>query len=199
MGHLGEDESAPGRGDTTADELLVVRCQLGEHAAFEELIARWHTPLWRYLRRLAGEDDAAADCIQEVWLRVWRGIAGLREGGRLRAWIFGIARRVVMDRLRAKYADVRMVPVDMTEMADVPETSAAAPHAETEEDIDLVHEELARMPFVEREVLVLFYLKELTLGELADVLAVPIGTIKSRLHRARGMLRERLATKGRLS
>lgn len=104
-----------------------------------------------------------------------------------------------MDRLRAKYANARTVSVDMTEMADVPEPSAAAPHAEGDEDSDLVHEELARMPLVEREVLVLFYLKELTLGELADVLAVPIGTIKSRLRRARGMLRERFATKGRLS
>jgi RNA polymerase sigma-70 factor (ECF subfamily) len=104
-----------------------------------------------------------------------------------------------MDRLRAKYADSRMVSVDMTEMADVPESWAAPPLAEADEDIDLVREALARMPLVEREVLVLFYLKELTLGELADVLAVPIGTIKSRLHRARGMLRERLATKEGLS
>lgn len=92
---LRDDGAAPRRRDTTADELLVIRCQLGEHDAFEELIARWHTPLWKYLRRVAGEDDAAADCIQDVWLRVWRGIAGLREGGRLRPWLFGIARRVV--------------------------------------------------------------------------------------------------------
>jgi RNA polymerase sigma factor (sigma-70 family) len=196
MARLRDDESAPVRGDTAADELLVVRCQLGEHAAFEELIARWHTPLWKYLRRLAGEDEAAADCVQEVWLRVWRGIARLRDGGRLRPWLFGIARRVAMDRLRAKYAGAWTVSVDI---ADVPEPSAAAPQAEADDDLELVHEELARMPFVEREVLVLFYLKELTLGELADVLAVPIGTIKSRLHRARVMLRARLATKGKLS
>jgi RNA polymerase sigma factor (sigma-70 family) len=173
-----------------ADELLVVRCQLGEHEAFEALIGRWHTPLWKYLRRVTGEDDAAADCVQEVWLRVWRGITKLRDGARLRAWLFGIARRVVMDRLRAKYADARLVSVDA---ADMPELAAASSDPGDDEDIDLVQDELARMPLVERDVLVLFYLKELTLGEMADVLGVPVGTVKSRLFRARGMLRERMA------
>lgn len=64
----------PGSADATAkkeDELLVVRCQLGERAAFEELIERWHPPLWGYLRRVAGNDDAARDVIQDVWVACW--------------------------------------------------------------------------------------------------------------------------------
>ena len=58
------------------DELLVVRCQLGERSAFEELTERWHLPLWKYVRRVAGNDDAASDAIQDVWLRVSGGSSG---------------------------------------------------------------------------------------------------------------------------
>jgi RNA polymerase sigma factor (sigma-70 family) len=190
MSASGDERPTACRADAADDELLVVRCQLGEPEAFEALIARWHTPLWKYLRRVTGEDEAAADSVQEVWLRVWRGIARLRDGGRLRAWLFGIARRVVMDRLRAKYADARTVSMDA---ADMPEPAAAASTDDDDgEDLEILHEELARMPLVEREVLVLFYLKELTLGEMADVLDIPVGTVKSRLFRARIILRERM-------
>jgi DNA-directed RNA polymerase specialized sigma24 family protein len=67
-----------------ADELLVVRCQLGEPDAFDALIERWHQALWLYIRRMTGRDDEAQDLLQEVWLRVIRGMARLRDGSRFR-------------------------------------------------------------------------------------------------------------------
>jgi Sigma-70 region 2 len=98
------------------DELLVIRCQLGERSAFNELIERWHQPIWRYLRRLAG-DDAVQDVAQDVWLRVLRGIGRLRDGSKLRPWLFGIARRALMDRLRNQYASQVDSDIDVTELA----------------------------------------------------------------------------------
>ena len=172
------------------DELLAIRCQLGEAAAFDELIARWHGPLWKYLRRLTGDDDAAAESVQDVWLRVLRGIPRLRDGSRLRAWIFGIARRVVMDRLRDKYAEPTLVPVDELDL-EGPESSN-----ELERDLGLLQDELARLPVTERDALALFYLKELTQTEMSEVLGIPIGTVKSRLFRARNILRSQLESKG---
>lgn len=167
-------------------ELLAVRCQLGEREALDALVARWHLPLWKYARRVTGTDDAASDAIQEAWLRVLRGLPGLREPARLRPWIFGIARRVLMDRLRAQYAAPAIADVDdLAELAD-------PRGGQGDLDLDLLHGELASMPVLEREVLVLFYLDELSLAELADVLAIPLGTAKSRLFRARRILRERL-------
>jgi RNA polymerase sigma-70 factor (ECF subfamily) len=65
-----------------------------------------------------------------------------------------------------------------------------------EEESRLVHEELARLPVVERDVLALFYLQELSLDELSQVLDIPVGTVKSRLFRARRLLRARLVEKG---
>jgi DNA-directed RNA polymerase specialized sigma24 family protein len=79
--------------DPRADELLAIRCQLGERDAFDALIARWYEPLWRYLRTLANSSEVADDLAQDTWLRVLRSIASLRDASRLRPWIFGIARR----------------------------------------------------------------------------------------------------------
>lgn len=174
------DESSPRR---ASDELLVVRCQLGEAEAFDALIARWHGPLWRYIQRMAGRDDVAQDLLQEVWIGAIRGIGRLRDGARLRGWLFGIARRVIMDRLRRQYAAPDVGDVE-------PEDLTAPPDAiDNEADLAALERALDALPHVEREVLTLFYLRDLSIVELADALGVPVGTVKSRLFRARRLLR----------
>lgn len=174
--------------ESLADELLVVRCQLGERDAFDALVLRWHGPVWAYVHRLLSDDSVAADVTQDVWLRVVRGIARVREPQKLRAWLFGIARRAVMDHLRMRYAVCNEVGLDVSQLPDLSGDEAG----NVEPDLARLDEALYALPVVEREVLVLFYLKELSLLELADVLAVPVGTVKSRLHRARQLLRHRL-------
>ena len=185
------DDRDPDRDRIAAeDELLAVRCQLGEPPAFEQLVDRWHPPLWRYLRRLTGDDDTAAETLQDVWLRVLRGIARLREPARLRAWLFGIARRAVMDRLRERYAAPEIAAADLDDVA--------APEADEDDtggELALLQRELSRLPLLEREALTLFYLRELSLAEIAAVLGVPVGTVKSRLFRARRLLREQMQGK----
>ena len=91
------------------DEWIAVRCQLGEREAFDELIQRWHGPIWQYVRSLTDE-DAEQDINQDIWLRVLRGIGGLRDPAKLRPWLFGIAHRTWIDTLRKKY---RIVVADM--------------------------------------------------------------------------------------
>lgn len=173
--------------EAARQELLVVRCQLGEREAFDELAERWHLPIWRYVRRLLGRDEEAEEVAQEVWLRILRGILALQEPGRLPAWIFTIARRTVMDRLRVRYAEAPLVPLEElgTEEPDLGWMD--------EEVLECALLELSPM---EREVLVLFHLRELTLREVAEVLGVPSGTVKSRLSRARLALEQRLRAKG---
>jgi RNA polymerase sigma factor (sigma-70 family) len=169
-----------------SDELLAVRCQLGDPAALDALIARWHPPLWSYIRRVTGDPDAAADAVQDAWVRILRGLPRLREPARLRAWLFGIARRVLMDRFRTLYGTPAAADVDPADLAEPDDRREAALAAEE------LHAALDALPVVEREVLALFYLEELSLNELADVLAIPVGTVKSRLFRARRALRARL-------
>lgn len=151
---------------------------------------RWHEPLWHYLQRLTGDDDSAADTLQDCWLRVMRALPRLRDPARLRPWLFGIARRAAMDRLRHQYAQRIDDTVDPDAFAAIDELDAR------DDDLALMHEELARMPIIEREVLVLFYLHELSLAQLAELLDVPVGTVKSRLFRARQLLRHLLTDKG---
>ncbi|KRC81644.1 RNA polymerase sigma factor [Sphingomonas sp. Root241] len=162
------------------DELLVTRCQLGERRAFDELAVRWAASVAGYARHVSEDGDAAAELTQDIWLRVLRGIDRLHDPARFRSWLFGIAHRAFIDTLRSRYRAF-------------PSTADDADHLAEDEPPDHDHEAmergLARLPPVEREVLSLFYLQELTIEETAGALSVPSGTIKSRLHRARRLLR----------
>lgn len=170
-------------------ELLAVRCQLGEPAAFERLVERFHEPLWRYVRGATGDPEVAEEVLQEGWLRVLRGIGRLRDPARLTPWIFSIVRRSFVDRLRERYAAAGVEPLDE-------EPAAPADEALSREDFERLHAALEVLPAPDRETTSLFYLHELDLREVAEVLGVPEGTVKSRLHRARRLLRERLDPKG---
>jgi RNA polymerase sigma-70 factor (ECF subfamily) len=170
-----------------ADELLALRCQLGERAAFDELIRRWSEPLRRHALRVTGNEDAANELVQDIWLRVVQGIGRLRECAKFRAWLFGIAHRSLMDRFRQRYAAPRI-----DSQADLEAVALDTPEDDREEARRLIARGLSRLPLAEREVLTLFHLEELTLVEVAAALAVPVGTVKSRLFRARTMLRQKL-------
>lgn len=173
---------------SSEDELLAIRCQLGERAAFDDLIAQWHGPLWGFIRRLVTQDDTAQEVVQDVWLRVLRGISRLRDPRKLRAWLFGIARRAVMDRLRQQYADARSVEVDADEIV--------AESGDTIDDLVALDRALEQLPLLEREVITLFYFQELSLSDIAEALKIPVGTVKSRLFRGRRLLRQRLTAEG---
>jgi RNA polymerase sigma factor (sigma-70 family) len=172
--------------DSRVDALLAVRCQLGERVAFDELISRWHEPLWRYLRHLSSSDDVARDLAQDVWIRVFRGIARLRDPAKLRSWLFGVARNVAMDQLRSQYSQMPRAEVDLDSIA------ADVPDVNLEEEFTTLEQGLESLPIVEREALTLFYLRELSLEEIANLIELPVGTVKSRLFRARQMLRRAL-------
>ncbi|MCY9783161.1 sigma-70 family RNA polymerase sigma factor [Nocardiopsis sp. EMB25] len=177
-------------GDARRDGLLVVRCQLGERDAFRELVRAWHAPLWRYVRGMVGSTHLADDLVQEVWVAVLRGLPRLRESERFAPWLFTIARRAIADHLRRSY--------------QAAETSVAEAEALAVDDDPLdgvlttmqIEAGLYGLPPLEREVLVLFHLQDLLLTSCAEVLGVPPGTVKSRLHRARRMLRAVLVERG---
>lgn len=169
-----------------ADQLLIVRCQLGERAAFDDLIRRWSGSLHRYALKLSNDPELADDLTQEVWLRALQGLGRLRDAAQFRAWLFGIAHRTFMDRLRSRYA----MPVDT---GIVLEELATTDTIGDDEDLDrALAIGMALLPIVEREVLTLFYLEELSMADIAAALGIPVGTVKSRLFRARTLLRKHI-------
>jgi RNA polymerase sigma-70 factor (ECF subfamily) len=168
---------------TRADALLAVRCQLGEREAFDELIRRWADPLRRYVFRVAGNAELADELVQDIWLRVLHGIGRLQDPDKFRPWLFGIAHRRMMDQLRERYAS----PIDAHATAE--DIAVEATLADRELEARELGRGLQRLPAAERDLLSLFYLEELSLNDVASVLAVPVGTVKSRLFRARNLLR----------
>jgi len=167
-----------------SDELLAIRCQLGERDAFDELIERYADRLRGYVRRFSNQASETDDLVQDIWLRVLRALPGLREPARLRAWIFSIAHRVIVDRLRSRYAE----PVAASADELVDQTDVQVDHLQR----DQIERGLATLAPPEREAMVLFYLEQMPQFEIADVLCVPLGTVKSRLHRARLQIRAAL-------
>jgi RNA polymerase sigma factor (sigma-70 family) len=171
------------------DALLVIGAQLGDRRSLAELVGLWHDPVWRYVRRMLDRPGVADDVSQEVWASVLKALPGLRQPERFAPWLFTIARRSVMDRLKQSYNP-----------EDLPESDRAVDdHVAAVLDRAQVVEGLAGLPVREREVLILFYLQDLALQDCAHVLEVPVGTVKSRLSRARQLLRDRLADRGYLS
>ncbi|MFF7216130.1 RNA polymerase sigma factor [Streptomyces sp. NPDC008238] len=177
-------------GDGRRDGLLVVRCQLGEREAFLELVRLWHDPLWRYVRGMVGSAHLADDLVQEAWVAVVRGLPRLREPERFAPWLFTIARRAVADHLRQVY---RASEVPMEEPGTGVDDDERLGDVLTRMQVEAG---LSGLPPLEREVLILFHLQDLPLAACAEVLGVPPGTVKSRLHRARRMLRSVLAERG---
>ena len=170
-----------------ADTLLAIRCLLGEPEAFEALARRWAAPLFRYLRGWARDTDEADELVQDVWLRVLRGLPGLRDPYRFRQWLFGIAHRTAMDRLRWRQRTPQTRNMeDADHLAAIDEREA---NADRETILHALERALDQLSLIERQTLTLFYFEEIPIAEIAQIQNVPVGTVKSRLFRGRAQLR----------
>ena len=170
----------------TSDEVLVLRAQLGEREALTELIERWHGPVWRFLHHATLDREVADDLAQDVWLAALRSLAGLRQPDRFRPWLFTIARRTVTDRLRGRYRRPPPEPLghDLTDLGD----TDAGGFVDRIVDRDLVAGRIAELEPRDRHAVSLHYLADFSVADTAEILGVPVGTVKSRLARARRLL-----------
>ena len=179
----------PQHSESLEQELLAIKCQLGELAAFGELVAQWHGPLWQYIRRMVDGNDLADELLQETWLRILRGIVNLREPSSLVAWMFGIAHRVLMNRFREKYRQSRFIEDSTCELSV---NDPNADRIDLQDEVRDMLQKLECLPMQQRELLTLYYLKTISIDQLAQVLGIPAGTVKSRLYNARNLLRQQI-------
>lgn len=170
--------------DSLQDDLLVLRCQQGDVAGFDTLVRRWQQPLLNYAYRLTGDWAAAQDAVQETWMVVISGLVTLKDVTRFRTWLFRIASHKCQDYWRRNRSSQRFAEA-LQKQSDAAVT-ATPPNAERT-DIDAAFRRLAPES---RNVLALMYLEDFSVGEIADVLSLPEGTVKSRLFHARQQLRK---------
>jgi RNA polymerase sigma-70 factor (ECF subfamily) len=171
--------------DAIYQELLVLRCQRGDAAALEELVRTWEKRLHYFIRQFVKNEQDAWDILQQTWLRVLRGIPSLKDPQRLTPWLYQIARNTTFNhaRLQAAYRAGLEEHPD-TDWADEDEAVFEFDHA------DEVHHALERLSLPHREVLTLFFLEDLPIAAIADIVGAQPGTVKSRLHYARLALRK---------
>jgi RNA polymerase sigma factor (sigma-70 family) len=172
----------PEQNEQLVDELLVMECQDGSAKALEALVARWQERLWRYAYRLTGSTEGAWEVTQESWLGVIRGLTRLNDPARFRPWIYRIVTHKARDWI-ARSAKMRRPQTETR--AEEPTPSAR----ESQETADELQSILARLPEESRSLLTLHYLEGLPIAEIAHVLGIPAGTVKSRLHAARQELK----------
>ncbi len=170
--------------DPLHDDLLVLQCQQGDVAGFDGLVRRWQQPLLNYAYRLTGNWAAAQDVVQETWLVVIRGLVTLKDVTRFRAWLFRVASHKCQDQWRRSASSERLAETLQQQIEGV---AIAEPPTAERADIDAA---FRRLPPESRTVLALMYLEDFSVGEIADVLSLPEGTVKSRLFHARQQLRQ---------
>jgi RNA polymerase sigma-70 factor (ECF subfamily) len=168
------------------ERVLVVRCQAGDEAAFEELVERYAPRLRYFLRKLLSKAAAAEDCLQDVWLDVFRGLPRLADPQAFRAWIYRIARDRAFGHLRKGRR--REEPLGEIDVPD----EAAEEGEFSPEDAARIHAALDDLPPEQREVLVLRFLEEMSYDEIARVTSQPLGTVRSRIHYGKRALQRAL-------
>jgi RNA polymerase sigma factor (sigma-70 family) len=166
------------------EELLVRRCQEREAKALGELVACFESRLFYYVRRLVHHEVDAWDVLQKTWAEVFRSIGRLKDAGALRAWVYAVARHVAASHYRPEL--LLRAKIDPAACAGDVATDDWVPSCDDALD---VHEALGRLSLDHREVLALHFLEEMSVHEIAAVLDVPAGTVKSRLFYAKRTLR----------
>ena len=190
---MGERESE-GPIETAKDHSLADRARNGDLDAFEELMHARIDAIYRLSYAIVGDEADARDSTQETFIAAWRRIRGLRDPDRFDAWLQRIAVNAARMTLRARgRRRVREIP-----SGDIARLSAMSDRSQPERsDADLLGSALGRLPVDQRAILVLHHLEGQGIAEMAEVLEIPVGTVKSRLHSARQALQAALGAEDR--
>lgn len=178
-----------------SDAALMARVRSGDLDAFEPLVRRYEKRLFGYFLNLVHDPAAAADLAQETFCRVYRASSRYRESGRFEPWLFRIAANLVRSRQRRSDQRVVQVPIEEAPAPTAGESAGGRPDeaAWRAELREALRKSLPRVPLIFREAVLLRDLEGWSYREIAEMLGVEEGTVKSRAHRGRKHLRELLA------
>ncbi len=167
-------------------------------AAWDTLLQRHQLPLYTYVAELLRDDTAALDVVQETFAAAVRYIASLRDDAKFASWLFGIAhQKCVQHWRRTRRDDALFSPTpEENSPADWPDPDAPDPRRQLirREEAEAFFALVEQLPPAQRSALLLHVLEDFSLEEIASITAVPLGTVKSRLHHAKRALRRLVET-----
>jgi RNA polymerase sigma-70 factor, ECF subfamily len=182
-----------------SERLLIERCKQGERQAFDELVRKYEKRVYNLAYRLSGSYDDANDISVDAFVRVFQAIKMFRGDANFSTWLFRIVTNVYLDRRKRTRNKQHL---SLEEVIDVEESTVTrqvedpgpTPGAvvEQKERAQLIQSAIVSLPTDQRTMIVLYHTEGFSYEEIASVLELPIGTVKSRLNRARLKLREKL-------
>jgi RNA polymerase sigma-70 factor (ECF subfamily) len=183
---------------TCGDAELLRLMLAGDGSAFEQLYQRWQSPVYRFVLRMSGSETMAEDVTQEIFLTLMRDGRQYSGRGSFAAYLFAIARHRAWRRLQRERWFVRLETEENVDSDDeltadrliAPEDPLAC--LTRDEIVEAVRRAVLALPVHYREVVLLCYMHELSYAEAAEVIGCEIGTVRSRLSRARALLAEKL-------
>jgi len=172
---------------------LIARCRQGDALAWEALIRAYQGRVLGLARHYMRDPEEARDVAQDIFIRVYERLDSFQGGEKFVPWMLSLARNCCIDRLRR--IKVR-TPEHAVPVEDDPQIPAEGPtaeeHAQTGESHELLYAALDKMTETNREIILLKEIQGLKIEEIATMLAVPVGTVKSRSNRARNELARRI-------
>jgi len=177
---------------------LIIRAQAGDRHSFDQLVAKAYPLVFNTAYRILGDYDAASDATQTCFVRAYRSLRAFRRSSSFTTWLYRIVSNVCLDMVRRQKRQAQSLTLqsedeqfterDIPDGRDQPEQTLMASELQS-----AVHRALGKLTVEHRTVLTLFDLAGFSYEEIAEMLKLPLGTVKSRLNRARLALREEMS------
>jgi RNA polymerase sigma-70 factor, ECF subfamily len=187
------------------EKAIIERCKRGDLAAFNELVKRYEKQVYSFSYRLTNNYDDASDIAQEAFLRVYSAIGHFRGDSSFTTWLYRITTNVFLDERKKARAHPQS---SLDEYMELEESSVARQIEDPSPGPEAINEEAERnhivrqavdsLPDYQRAMVVLYHTQQKSYEEIAAIMDLPIGTVKSRLNRARVALKEKLSPLGEL-
>jgi len=180
-----------------SDDQLIERTLAGETEAFGVLVRRWENPIYGLSLRMLGRDEDARDVCQETFISAYRNLRKFRGDSKFSSWLYRIALNACNSRLRRSENGLSQ-PLEpaTTDGATIeysdPTAEDVAERMQRDQRADLVRRALHSLPAEMRQVILMKEYEELTFNEIAEILQIPVSTVKSRLYTGLQQMRARL-------
>ena len=182
----------------SAEQDLILQAQAGDRRSFDELVARAYPLVFNTAYRILGDYDSAADATQTSFVRAYRSLRTFRRSSSFTTWLYRIVSNVCLDMVRRRKRHGASLTLDTedegTPERDIPDDSGHPERVALETELQqTVHKALVKLRLEHRVVLALYDLAGFSYEEIAEMLKLPLGTVKSRLNRARLALRDEMS------